>query len=619
MTSALLPANLVFRAFTQTGVFGPLVGGKLYFYQPGTSTPQAAYTDATGLVALANPVILDANGQAQFWLKSGLTYKINLTDAAGVQQAGWPADQVIADQAATILPNFASVAPGYGDALIGVQSTLAGSQPRTQHDKNAETVSVFDFFTDAQKADVKAKTCLLDVSSAIQAASDAMVATGGGVLEFPPGKYAIGTGLKFASNVRYQGLGMGSMYPSAPTTYQGVTFVWIGGLSGTMVTLRNTWHTHVDGISLLGTWTSVNSSTLIGIDVYTDETMRPIPDGAANSQRNYISNFSIQKCRTAVAFGFALGVKHDGGNMDGWIVERFIIDECQDGFYFNSSNILYNKVQNGIISVHGTGAWLAYAGSVAFDALSYYGMDLTGTTGMFSINDNSGIVSISNCQAEQPKTGTPSYSFIDFNGGTKLTPTTVMANAIHIKVEVGAPQAALTFIGNDMPSPVYLRAGATGSNIVSINDHQYSGNGFQVIGTGINLDVSQGDGQGTWTPQIWQGTTQITTPGTAIGTWVRKGKQIFIKWYFYKASGAPSATGAFTLQGLPFTSEPSASPAILNAGEVTINNTRYDLTTPYKWRVAPNSVTAALAGTQSSASWTTGSILFEGSGTYEIP
>jgi hypothetical protein len=79
MTSALLPANLVFRAYTQTGMPAPLAGGKLYFYQAGTSTPQAAYTDATGLVALPNPVILDANGQASPWLKSGLSYKINLT------------------------------------------------------------------------------------------------------------------------------------------------------------------------------------------------------------------------------------------------------------------------------------------------------------------------------------------------------------------------------------------------------------------------------------------------------------------------------------------------------------------------------------------------------------
>lgn len=60
----------------------PLAGGKVYTYLAGTTTPQAAYTDSTLTVPLANPVILDSAGRATIWL-SGF-YKIVVTDASDV-------------------------------------------------------------------------------------------------------------------------------------------------------------------------------------------------------------------------------------------------------------------------------------------------------------------------------------------------------------------------------------------------------------------------------------------------------------------------------------------------------------------------------------------------------
>ena len=46
----------------------PLVGGKLYTYAAGTTSPLATYTSATGNTANANPVILDSRGEANVWL-----------------------------------------------------------------------------------------------------------------------------------------------------------------------------------------------------------------------------------------------------------------------------------------------------------------------------------------------------------------------------------------------------------------------------------------------------------------------------------------------------------------------------------------------------------------------
>ncbi len=61
----------------------PLVGGKLYSYVAGTTTPQATYTDESGSTTNTNPVILDSRGEASVWFGPG-TYKLKLTTAADV-------------------------------------------------------------------------------------------------------------------------------------------------------------------------------------------------------------------------------------------------------------------------------------------------------------------------------------------------------------------------------------------------------------------------------------------------------------------------------------------------------------------------------------------------------
>ena len=62
----------------------PLVGGKLYTYAAGTTTPIATYTDHTAANLNTNPVILDSAGQAGVWLTDTITYKYTLTDADDV-------------------------------------------------------------------------------------------------------------------------------------------------------------------------------------------------------------------------------------------------------------------------------------------------------------------------------------------------------------------------------------------------------------------------------------------------------------------------------------------------------------------------------------------------------
>ncbi len=70
----------------------PLAGGQLYTYQAGTTTPQATYTDYTGVTANPNPVPLNARGEASVWLTSGQAYKFVLEDASG--NTIWTQDQI---------------------------------------------------------------------------------------------------------------------------------------------------------------------------------------------------------------------------------------------------------------------------------------------------------------------------------------------------------------------------------------------------------------------------------------------------------------------------------------------------------------------------------------------
>jgi hypothetical protein len=77
MTTALSPSPKQ-QYFYADGT--PLVGGKLYTYAAGTSTPLATYQDSSGLVSNTNPVILDSRGEANVWLSPGAAYKFILKD-----------------------------------------------------------------------------------------------------------------------------------------------------------------------------------------------------------------------------------------------------------------------------------------------------------------------------------------------------------------------------------------------------------------------------------------------------------------------------------------------------------------------------------------------------------
>lgn len=124
--SANLSAVPKLQFFDNNGV--PLVGGKLYTYAAGTTTPLATYTDASAGTPNTNPIILDSRGEANVWL-SATTYKFVLKDSTDVTI--WTVDNISnALNLSQILANSGSAAsPPYtfaSDTTTGMYLAAAG-------------------------------------------------------------------------------------------------------------------------------------------------------------------------------------------------------------------------------------------------------------------------------------------------------------------------------------------------------------------------------------------------------------------------------------------------------------------------------------------------------------
>lgn len=132
MPAVNLPPCGKLQFFDNNG--NPLVGGKLYTYAAGTSTPLATYTDSTGATPNANPIILDSRGEAVAWLALS-PYKWVLKDA--LDNLIWTVDNIETAEGLFIASN--------GSGLIGFIQAGTGAVARTAQAKMREQVTVTDF------------------------------------------------------------------------------------------------------------------------------------------------------------------------------------------------------------------------------------------------------------------------------------------------------------------------------------------------------------------------------------------------------------------------------------------------------------------------------------------
>ena len=216
--------------FTAAGV--PLVGGKLFSYAAGTSSPLATYADSTGATANTNPVILDSRGEANVWLASN-SYKFKLTDSNNVDI--WTVDNISTAQAlvdtvqANLTAYAASLAAPTGSSLVGFLQAGTGATARTVQAKNRDIVNVKDFGAVGNG--------VADDTAAIQAAINQVASLGGGEVVFDMGKYLITTGLTARVGVLLNGIvrtDVSSNTNGSGTTAAKPIIVWGGAADGTM-------------------------------------------------------------------------------------------------------------------------------------------------------------------------------------------------------------------------------------------------------------------------------------------------------------------------------------------------------------------------------------------------
>jgi len=183
----------------------PLTGGKLYSYDAGTTTPANTWTSHLGNTFNANPIILDAEGRVpeQIWIDLDKSYKFTLKDATDVEI--WTKDY----------NGFYTPAPYVPPPIV------------------PQFITLWDFLSPAQIADVKARAFTLDVSNEFQAAinyagsfATTKSTTPLTTLIVPAGGYRIEQTLLVPKPIVIRGAGQGGNESQAPTDIK-----WYGGTS----------------------------------------------------------------------------------------------------------------------------------------------------------------------------------------------------------------------------------------------------------------------------------------------------------------------------------------------------------------------------------------------------
>lgn len=104
----------------------PLVGGKLYTYEAGTSTQATTFRDKDGTDANENPIPLNERGECVVWLKKDKSYKFVLKDS--FENVVWAFDNISASSGGS--GNFT---PEDQTKLDGIEN---GAQKNVQSDWN---------------------------------------------------------------------------------------------------------------------------------------------------------------------------------------------------------------------------------------------------------------------------------------------------------------------------------------------------------------------------------------------------------------------------------------------------------------------------------------------------
>ncbi len=600
------------QQFTDAGLLA--AGYRLYTYAAGTTTHKVAYTDAAGTTSQTYVsdgigglyIALDARGElpAPLFLASG-AYDIALKTTAGASV--WTRYAMGGDAPADALrADLASTATGKGDALIGVKSVLAGSVARTQHDKNAEFVSVLDFGANTTPGTT-------DMTSAIQAAIDAVGELG--TVYFPPGTYKITDTLDIIYTATWRAVNLlGSGVASK--------LVWDGGNNKPMIWVRGSgsgfgWYSKgfIEKLYLYGeSFTGDTYSGVTGIRVGVGNTVGDAPTGACNFT---VRDNIISHCAIGV-MGF---YESDEFTVENNYIERFTQYGVYNDFGGSGWNIIGNHISDGGSSSTGVRSSLSVSkitgnviqgsqilvgvqvdggtvkqGKCAEVTSNYFESQLAGGYGVIFYGVQTGVIK--------------NNTFNGFAGATLIALQDVSGVSC-LGVEIGTNRH--TQSGGLISA---LVAATSGTTNCTISGKQYtdgsvdtitgpfgfkyadnvlsvaSGVGFpatQVASSDANtLDDYQ---EGTFTPGFSFGATAQTVVSAA--TYTKVGNRVSASGYV--AMGAAVAgTGSALITGLPFTSAALAAGGVAPAA-ISVSNLTYTGTPSAA--VGASATTIALFGT----------------------
>lgn len=204
----------------------PVATGYAYFYQPDTTATQVSvYSDEDGLIAVSQPVRLDASGRAVVYTR--VAARVVVQDSAGASvQLQDRGNTVTAAQVeienpvatGTDLTTGSQVQSGRTDLdtflsnlyeSLGTTdgSVLVGGTARKIKDAFSATTAIFYNVQDSVYG-ARGNDSTED-SGAIQAAITAAEAAGGGIVIVPPGTYKVSTTIAVTGN-KVQILGLGT-------------------------------------------------------------------------------------------------------------------------------------------------------------------------------------------------------------------------------------------------------------------------------------------------------------------------------------------------------------------------------------------------------------------------
>lgn len=622
MSVALSPLFNGWQGFTSGGL--PLNGGLINTYIAGGVTTQATFTTSVGNVQNSNPIVLGADGRPpnEVWLTQGVSYRFDLTDSTGSLIKTYDNISSINDQT-TLLAYEAAVAASTGSSLVGFLQSGTGAVARTLQSKERDVVSVFDFMTAAQIADVQNGTGVptLDVTSALQAAYDSAPDSSGGTqgaggfeVWHPYGVYGIATGpLKIGKSAHGK-----RMILSGSTGMIGATGTILKNVTSSNVDIIDASSIVIDTFSMYGLvlWgngkgTGTGRGVVLGDNAFSTKCLfdsqisrcwfTNIPDACIAGEN--ITDYQIFDNGIENS---AVGVRIknstvSGGNDSGNRIYDNTIYGCGIGVHqiaggsFGGND---NRITDNIFWFCGTNP-----GGVGDDTHAAIVMDMNGSpairdsvisnnTFRACVND---IFLLGHNGSYAAGTGVNAISvignhsdrgyrrFIQINGannirviGNTIDSCGVEANNTYDAIQITGTSDSCFVDGNSntIIAGLSCRYGlfldsATTNTTVGVNDFT-GASGNENFAAGATLS-NRGVMKGTWTPILFGGTTAGTnTYAVQSGTWARIGGLVHLQGVIVLSAFDAATVGVMQIKIPPFLCAENANFTLGAYGGVTM-------------------------------------------------